>query len=91
MKSNKINYDPAQALFVKHLSNVQTQIEEYEFHWEKYKNLINLRTQSTKKSEKNQPKYSKPKPKQGIFKSFLIENISLETQIQEENEGNKIL
>ena len=54
----------------------------------KHKDIINLRNQTKSKEQLSQPKYTQPKPKSGIFRSFLFESLSPENQVKEEIEGN---
>jgi predicted ATPase len=75
---------------VKNLSIVQTKIEEHESTWLKYKELINLQTEMSKKEQKSTPKYSQPKPSTGMWRSFLIEDISNQAPVKEEKDGKRI-
>jgi predicted ATPase len=60
---------------------------EYQPDWLRLKDLVNLPSEVSKKKEQTTPKYTEPKPKVGIFRSFLFDNASTELSTPEDTEG----
>lgn len=87
MQKKEISFDAAQANLVGHLSAVQKSIEEYEPVWLKFRDSVGALGRIEKAAAKSVPKYSQPKPKRALFRSFLIENISTAAPSPEAKEG----